>query len=239
MNHPFAVRAHFRQSTVLTFALPAEELQPQLPPPFTVDRWQDNTGFLAVALVDTHALRPAAFPAWLGQRFYLVGYRIFVRFTDARGRRLRGLYILRSQTNRRKMKLLGGLFTRYNYGMADLREQATPNGYRITAQDVGLDVTVDVTKQSLPTDSCFPDWKAARRFAGPLPFTFSYLPERKKVLWVEGVRSNWTPEPVAVTDCRIDALADLGFPHARLAAAFRVADVPYRWKAGHLENWPA
>ena len=44
-----------------------------------------------------------------------IGYRIFVRYTNTRGQRLRGLFILKSETNRRKMEWLGKLFTFYNY----------------------------------------------------------------------------------------------------------------------------
>ena len=44
----------------------------------------------------------------------------------------------------------------------------------------------------------FSDWKEARRFAGPLPFTFTYNPASKKVLVIEGVRENWKPAPLKV-----------------------------------------
>jgi hypothetical protein len=51
----------------------------------------------------------------------------------------------------------------------------------------------------LPEHSPFADWKEARRFAGPLPFTFTYNKDTKEVLFIEGVRQNWTPNPVKVS----------------------------------------
>nr|WP_290928362.1 hypothetical protein [Haliscomenobacter sp.] len=45
----------------------------------------------------------------------------------------------------------------------------------------------------LPPESPFSDWKEARRYAGPLPFTFTYNSKTAEVLIIEGVRQNWTP----------------------------------------------
>ena len=119
-SHPFAVEAFFDQSLVLTYAVPAAELAPLLPPCLVPDTWQQHWGFVAVALVQTRHLRPQHWPAWLGHDFYLIGYRIFVRYTTAAGRRLRGLYILRSETNNKLMELGGNLFTHYRYHTVDV-----------------------------------------------------------------------------------------------------------------------
>ena len=60
-DHPFEVDAHFDFSLVLTWALPAEVLQPLLPPTLQVDTFDDAAGkrwgFLAVAMVQTKGLR--------------------------------------------------------------------------------------------------------------------------------------------------------------------------------------
>lgn len=87
-RHPFPVRAWFRHSLVLTYAMPRHVLEPLLPPGVMLDTWGDR-GFLAIALVQTDHLRPSWLPRFLGQRFFLSGYRIFTRFQTAGGRRLR------------------------------------------------------------------------------------------------------------------------------------------------------
>jgi hypothetical protein len=91
-----------------------------------------------------------------------------------------------------------------------------------------------VTVESPPSGSPFPDLKIARRFAGPLPYTFDYEPESQQMIIVEGVRSNWHPRAVHVDAARSAFLEQPpfnAFP-VRPANAFLVEDVPYRWKRG-------
>jgi hypothetical protein len=72
-------------------------------------------------MVQTKNLRPKGFPRFLGNDFFLIGYRVFVRFTNKAGRNLRGLYILKSETNKTKMTFFGNIFTHYNYTTTDIR----------------------------------------------------------------------------------------------------------------------
>jgi len=58
--------------------------------------------------------------AWAGRDYALTGYRIFVRHRDRTGRTRRGLHILRSDTDRRSMKLGGNLLTHYRYRLAGI-----------------------------------------------------------------------------------------------------------------------
>ena len=225
---------------VLTFALPKEALQGFLPPPLELDTFEDKWAFLAVAMVRTTALRPKGFPKFMGNNFFLIGYRIFVRHTNSAGKRLRGLYILKSETDRRKMQLMGNIFTHYNYTTTDISE-ATEAGKRIIASrksdfKVVLDSSAEETP--LPAHSPFPDWKTARRFAGPLPFTFTYDAVAGTVLTIEGVRQNWTPKPLQIESYHFAFLEKMGLENAVLANAFEITDVPYWWKKGKVESWP-
>src|SRR5687767_1857079 len=94
-NHPFSVEAFFKSSIVLTFAIPKEQIQKLIPDCLQLDTFQDKWAFIAVAVVDTSGLRPKGFPRFLGNDFFLIGYRVFVRYTTSSGKRLRGLYILK------------------------------------------------------------------------------------------------------------------------------------------------
>ena len=80
-------------------------------------------------------------------------------------------------------------------------------------------------------------WKEARRFAGPLPFTFTYNPAKHEVLIIEGVRENWKPMAVNVLDHHFSFIDDLKIPEARLANAFIIRKIPYYWKKGKIESW--
>ena len=166
-DHPFPVRAHFASSLVVTFGVPLDRVRPLLPPFLTPDTFRDETAFIAVALVDTRHLRPAALPKLFGQDFFLIGYRVFVRYRNRAGRNLRGLYILRSETNRRRMQWLGNLFTHYGYTTTDIQQRQDGDRLSIRSLRSDLDVRVDTSEENppLPPDSCFANWKEARRFA--------------------------------------------------------------------------
>lgn len=238
-NHPFAVEAFFESSIVLTFAVPKEELQTLLPACLTLDTFNDKWAFVAVAMVQTKGLRPKGFPAFLGNDFFLIGYRIFVRYTNNRGKNLRGLYILKSETDKKKMEFLGNIFTHYNYTTTDIKEKTTNNTINVSAMQSSLNINVQIGTEDigLPALSPFVDWKEARKFAGPLPFTFTYNEAKKEVLIIEGVRQNWTPMPLKVLDYNIPFLQELQLKEPVLANAFIIKDIPYYWKKGKIEIW--
>lgn len=238
-NHPFAVEAFFESSLVLTFAVPKEELAPIIPECLTLDTFDNRWAFVAVAMVQTKGLRPKGFPKFLGNDFFLMGYRIFVRYTNRVGKRLRGLYILQSQTDQKKMEWLGNLFTHYQYTTTDIQQATNDHRREITSVQSGFRVVIETDSPavSLPPDSPFADWKEARRFAGPLPFTFTYQSATREVLIIEGVREDWHPKPVKVIDYHIPFLNQLRLKETALANAFIVHDIPYYWKKGYQEPW--
>ena len=238
-NHPFAVETYFENSIVLTYAIAKEELQDLIPECLELDTFDDKWAFVALAMVNTKGLRPLGFPKFLGNDFFLIGYRVFVRYTDKRGKRLRGLYILKSETNKSKMSFFGNIFTHYNYTTTDISYKMVGENLNILSKKSGLDVVVNSTKQDikLPGNSPFNNWKEARRFAGPLPFTFTYNEEKKEVLIIEGVRQNWKPQPLHVEKADVGFVKNKGFRNIHLANAFVVSNIPYHWKKGKVEQW--
>ena len=238
-DHPFAVEAWFENSLVLTFAVPERDAAQLIPPCLTPDTLNGTQAFVALALVQTKHLRPKGFPAFAGNDFILTGYRVFVRYTNRAGKKLRGLYILKSETNKKKMEILGNIFTHYNYATTDIRMQQNGDQLQVTSEKSGLDILVNTnaSQAALPAGSPFESWKEARRFAGPLPFTFSYDDKTRKVLIIEGVRENWTPQPVTVIRHEIAYLKSLPVQNVVLANAFIIKNIPYYWKKGKTEIW--
>jgi uncharacterized protein YqjF (DUF2071 family) len=238
-DHPFAVEAYFESSLVLTFAVPKEQLQNLIPECLQLDTFQDKWAFVAVAMVQTKDLRPKGFPKFMGNDFFLIGYRIFVRYTNKAAKSLRGLYILKSETDKTKMEFFGNIFTHYNYTTTDIKQIEQQNTKEILSIKSKFKITIDKMEEqiSLPEHSPFADWKDARRFAGPLPFTFTYNKESKEVLIIEGVRQNWTPNPVKVIDYNFDFLSSLKLEKPVLANAFIIRNIPYYWKKGKIEQW--
>jgi hypothetical protein len=238
-NHPFAVEAFFNVSLVLTYAVPAIEVQHLIPECLQVDTFNGDYAFIAAAFVDTIQLRPKGFPEFFGNNFFLIGFRVFVRYQTNAGKRLRGLYILRSETNSRQMSFLGNIFTHYNYTSTDIKYKKDRDNISIVSAGSGLDVEVSITSKNppLPATSPFSDWKEARRFAGPLPFTFTYNSKTKEILIIEGVREHWEPAPVKVTKNKIGFIDGLKMPGMVLANAFLIEKIPYYWKKGKIEIW--
>lgn len=238
-DHPFGVEAFFNTSLVLTYAVPKREIIHLLPPCLEPDLFHDEWAFMAIAMVDTKQLRPKGFPAWAGNDFILIGCRLFVRYTTREGKRLRGLYILKSETNKQQMAFFGNLFTHYRYTTTDIAFHRNESMISVHSRHSGIDVNVTINQPDipLPPSSPFTDWKEARRFAGPLPFTFTYNAVTKEVLIIEGVRENWTPRPATVNKAHIDFVAQQHLKGVVLANAFYIEHIPYYWKKGRKEIW--
>lgn len=239
-NHPFAVKAFFKQSVVFTFAFPKEDIQHLIPACLRLDTFNNQWAFIAAAIVETKNLRPKGFPSFTGNDFFLVGYRVFVRYTNNEGKNLRGLYILKSETDKTRMEFLGNIFTHYNYTTTDIEYSERDNYTKILSAKSCFMVEFEVPENEaipLPQHSPFADWKEARRFAGPLPFTFTYNEKTKEVLIIEGVRENWKPLPVKVMNCHFSFFDSSRLNNPALASAFIINNIPYWWKKGRKEKW--
>jgi hypothetical protein len=237
-DHPFAVEAFFESSLVLAFAAPTAEVARLIPKCLTPDIFKDRWAFIAVAMVETKGLRPKGFPRILGNDFFLIGYRVFVRFEDRSGRSMRGLYILNSATDKKRMEFFGNIFTHYNYTTTDIHQRMLDGAVQISSAKSQFSVSVEENGQDvpLPAGSPFADWKEARKFEGPLPFTFTYNARDNSVLIIEGGRQNWKPTPVKVLRHHFHFIDGLGLSEVRLANAFMIRNVPYHWKKGRKEK---
>jgi hypothetical protein len=244
-RHPIPIEAFFRHSLVLTYAFPEKILQPFLPPGLTLDSYEGSS-FLAIALVQVENLRPVGMPAALGRNFFLSGYRIFSRYRRHDGKVLRGLLILRSDADSSLMVWGGNLFTHYRYSKCVVNSRRTAETLEILITtprgeaDLSLRAYVENAVDAPPRGSPFPDLKIARHYAGPLPFTFDYEPESGQMVIVEGVRQNWNPKPVSVDVDRCTYLEKPPFSSVplRLANAFFIENIPYRWQRGVVDSLP-
>ncbi len=239
-RHPFPVLARFERVVAVSFAFPESTLSTLVPEGLELDVYEGH-GFVTAALVWTRHLRPAGFPEFMGQDFFLAGYRIFTRLRDDSGRRLRGLTILRSETDKYRMVISGNLLTHYNYRHVKLMTEKSGSERRVVTTLANgsptLDLTFDTDAENapLPVESPFPDWRTARRFAGPMPFTFS--PEADgSFMVIEGSRAEWVPRPIIVKDWHISLFDEAPFSGVRpiLANAFMVENVSYRWSRGRI-----
>ncbi len=238
-RHPIPISAFFRHSLVLTYAFPPKVLEPLLVPGLVLDTWHDQA-FLAVALVQTEDLRPSFLPRAMGRNFFLSGYRIFTRLAGSQSKR--GLKILRSDTDMPVMVRVGNWLTHYNYHLCQstLEERAGELHWSIETPRCEADLKVVARLGGVPTQlpegSPFATFAEARRFAGPLPYTFDYEKETGSIIAIRAVRQEWDPQPVEVDVRRNMFLEREPFRRAApiLANAFHVGDVPYRWQRGRV-----
>lgn len=245
-RHPLPIKAFFRHSLVLTYAFPPEILTPLLAPGLELDVYKDR-GFLAIAMVQTEKLRPVGLPAIFGQNFFLTGYRIFARYRTRDGQLLRGLRILRSDTDRRRMAFFGNRLTHYNYHLARVGWRESPGALQINVRtprgeaDLSVEARLNDEASALPANSPFADWTEARRFAGPLPYTFDYERQTNSIVVIKGVRRNWKPRPVEATVRQCTFVEQPPFDRAApvLANAFYVNQIDYGWLRGVREQLPA
>jgi hypothetical protein len=138
----------------------------------------------------------------------------------------------------------GNRLTRYGYRMAEFDYRAQNRMLHLEVKtaspEADVQLTADISNLSaaLPETSPFADVETARRFAGPLQFTFDYDSDSNSIVVVEGRRSNWQPQPVFVRVERMTFFRAAPFKGYRplLASAFYLSDVPYRWERGRRER---
>lgn len=239
-RHPWSITARFDWSLALVYSVPWEVVAGLLPPGLSPDLHEDQA-FVAAAFVQTRNLRPIWAPSCLSQDFFLAGWRAFVRARLPDGRTVRGLYILASDTDSRFMAASGRLLTHYDYRKVAVESLRQRDQLALTIRDCEGGLLVDLSAQlepatAPPVTSIFRDLRVARRFAGPMPFTFSYEEQTDSLIVVEGARQHWEPRPVDVHVRCLDRFQRPPFViHEELpplANAFWVEDVVYFWKRG-------
>jgi Uncharacterized conserved protein (COG2071) len=237
-RHPLPISALLSRSLVLTYAFPTGILAPLLPEGLVVDLFA-GYALLAIALVQARRLRPCFLPAVAGRDLFLGGYRIFARLASAAGSK-RGLFVLGSLTNRRWMVGAGNRLTHYQYRLCEStlvdRDGRLQWTVRSADAEADLEVTADLSHPALvpPEGSVFSTLAEARRFAGPLPYTFDYEQATGSIISIHALRQSWHPQPVRVTVGRNRFLEREPFCRAAplLANAFYLRDVPYHWQRG-------
>ncbi len=142
------------------------------------------------------------------------------------------------------MKCFGNLLTHYNYHLASVECRRSETEFSLNIQskdaqgDVSLAANLDGGEENLPEGSPFPDERQARRFAGPMPFTFDYEQQTHSIIRVEGVREEWKPRLVTVDVQTMSFFKQQAYSAEVpvLASSFLIENVPYRWKSGIRER---
>ena len=198
-------------------------------------------GFVAVALVRTEALRPAGHAG--RARTGLLPRRLS-RVHDASrrrtGRRLRGLRILRSDANRARMVARREPAHALQLPPLHARRVASGGRIRFDVETRGSRRRPAADRRSRESGAArglarSRRCREARRFAGPLPFTFDFEAETHAIIAIQARRARTGGlTPVAVDVERLSFFDQPAFHGCApvLAAAFHVSDIDYRWERG-------
>src|SRR2546421_3357297 len=98
------------------------------------------------------------------------------------------------------MVVLGNLLTHYRYRLAAVsteeRDGRLAIQIRTNAREADLDLVADLTSRPAPLPPCSPfsNLAEARRYAGPLPYTFGDDPPTGSIIAVKATRQRWNPD---------------------------------------------
>jgi hypothetical protein len=137
------------------------------------------------------------------------------------------------------MAFAGNLLTHYKYRLSkvSLQQDATTLECRIETRGhrADLDVAAHLdAPAALPPATPFENEHQARRFAGPLPYTFDHEPQTNSIIAIKATRQHWHPHLV---DVAVRKLSFFNFPPflgaaPQLASAFYVRNIDYQWNPG-------
>ena len=234
---PFNIRVHFDFFLVLIYAVDKEKAEALLPKPFIHETYGDKA-IMAVAFAKANRFRPSFFPKFLGLAFNFAGFRHMAKYQQKSGKTIRGLKIIRSVSNKKMMVRGGDELTQYKFQYDPFTIKEKDNIIRIKGKSIDVAVQEIEKKEdaNLPAGSVFPSWTEARKFGGPLLYTFELNNESVSI--TEGSRKYWQPFPVEVLHANTDFFDSPPYNDLQpvLSAAYMIKDIPYSWKKAVIEK---
>src|SRR6266849_5578331 len=105
---PFEANTIWAEAVCVNIRVRPESLRLLVPPPFDLDLYKE-WAFVSLTASRLKEFGVGMLPRALRMNFYQATYRAHVTFTDFRGRRMRGCYFVRSETNSHVMSLTANL----------------------------------------------------------------------------------------------------------------------------------
>jgi uncharacterized protein YqjF (DUF2071 family) len=237
---PFDANTVWAEAVAVNYRLDPAALRPLVPPVFDLDLYAGKA-FVSLTASRLKDFGVGWVPAALRMNFYQATYRAHVTYTDFRGRRMRGCYFVRSETNSRLMSLTANLLPEFRAHHCATHPilMARQGGHLLLTVDSGADpagkvVLVLDTERPLavmPAGSVFPSVPAAYDFLVDFYDAFSYAPESGEVFLLQIERGPWDIQVVEPVDSYFGYFSDGPFPpgSAELDSVFYFRNTPYRW----------
>jgi len=237
---PFDANTIWAEAIAVNYHLDPAALRPLVPPAFELDLY-GGKAFVSLTASRLKDFGVGWIPAALRMNFYQATYRAHVTYTDFRGRRLRGCYFVRSETNSRLMSLTANMLPEFRAHHCRTYPifMARQSGQLVLSVDSGADpagkvvLVLDTARplDGMPTTSVFPSVKAAYEFLVDFYDAFAFASETNEVLLLEIERGPWQIQVVQPVDYYFGYFSDGAFPpgSAELDSVFYFRNVPYRW----------
>lgn len=237
---PFDANTTWAEAVCVNLRVEPDALRPLIPRVFELDLHAGK------AWVSLTASRLKDFgvgwvPPALRMNFYQSTYRAHVTFTDFRGRKMRGCYFVRSETNSAVMSLTANLMPEFRghrcatYPIVMARQ----GGHFVLTVDSGDDAAgkvvlvldTDCPLAAMPPRSAFASVAEAYCFLVDFYDAFACEPGSDEVMILQIDRGNWDVRIVEPVDYYLGYLSAGPFPPgtAELDSVFYFRNCPYRW----------
>ncbi len=237
---PFETATVWEEALCFNLRVAPAALRPIVPDVFELDL-HDGHAFVSLTASRLKDFGPSSLPAMLGVNFYQATYRAHVIHVDYAGRRRRGCYFVRSETNSPVMSFAANALPEFRAHRCATHPivMARAGENLVLTVDSGDDpagkvvAVLDASRDTreMPDGSVFRTIDEARALLVDFHEAFAYEPETDEVLVLRIERGDWHLRVAQVVDAYL-GFADAGpFPEgaAVLDSAFYFREVPYRW----------
>jgi hypothetical protein len=237
---PFAANTVWEHAICVNVRVRPDALRPLVPAQFELDLY-DDWAYVSLTASRLKDFGAGPVPRVLRKNFYQATYRAHVTFTDFRGRRTRGCYFVRSETNSAVMSLTANLLPEFRahhcatYPIVMARQ----GDHLLLSVDSGDDpagkvvLVLDTARplDRMPDSSRFPSLEHAYDFIVDFYDAFSYDPRTNDVFILRIERGDWNIQVLEPVDYYFGYFAAGPFPRgaAELDSVFYFCDTPYRW----------
>jgi uncharacterized protein YqjF (DUF2071 family) len=237
---PFDANTVWAEAVCLNIRVRPEALRPLIPEVFDLDLYE---GWAWVSLTASRLkdFGVGWLPAAMRMNFYQSTYRAHVRYTDFRGRSLKGCYFVRSETNSAMMSLTANLLPEFRAHQCSTYPilMARQHDHLVLTVDTGNDpagkvvLVLDTARPlvAMPPNSVFPTLLEARAFIVDFHDAFSYDPDTREVFFLKIDRGEWHLQVFEPVDHYLGYVSAGPFPPgaAELDSLFYFRNTPYRW----------
>lgn len=237
---PFGADTIWAEAICVNVRLPPDALRPLIPPVFDLDLY-DGCAYVSLTASRLKNFGAGPVPNWFRMNFYQATYRAHVTYTDFRGRRTRGCYFVRSETNSAIMSLTANLLPEFKAHQCETYPilMARDGDRLVLTVDSGSDpagrvvLVLDAAHElsELPKTSRFRSVADAYDFIVDFHDAFSFDPDTNEVFILRIERGDWHVKILEPVDYYLGYFNDGPFPAgaAELDSVFYFRDTPYRW----------